>query len=385
VDALALIANSGATTCYEGQGIDETCVVSCSPGYSIFGQADRRGEDIPIQCIDDNGVGTISEVVGANGKNKLCEMLPCSEPYTPEASKGFILSNVSTSMDEPGSCAKGEPLGGGNICGFECRNGVNSNGAGYLTCVAGTYYGCTEGSCDVLIAAPICLDDSKTYDEITVVASVTEFSLSTRSLSNMLNKAVEAREALVNGFAAGLNVTPSAVEFTASDPGKIARSTGRRLSDDSALLVLNFEITVDSPNSTATRGLLGKIRKITAQDANATAAFLAAVNAAFQQAGMTVTMDGVMISEPMVTTVFREVITPAPTPIPTPQPTPTPVTPPDEGSGFLWYFLGFLFLVGAGGGGYKVFQAQRNKMKFGPKKTKEERQAERAAQSADDI
>jgi len=119
--------------------------------------------------------------------------------------------------------------------------------------------------------------------------------------------------------------------------------------------------------------------------ANATAAFLAAVNAAFQQAGMTVTMDGVMISEPMVTTVFREVITPAPTPIPTPKPTPTPVTPPDEGSGFLWYFLGFVFLVGAGGGGYKVFQAQRNKMKFGPKKTKEERQAERAAQSADDI
>merc|ERR1711869_154027 len=97
--------------------------------------------------------------------------------------------------------------------------------------------------------------------------------------------------------------------------------------------------------------------------ANATAAFLAAVNAAFQQAGMTVTMDGVMISEPMVTTVFREVITPAPTPIPTPQPTPTPLTPPDEGWGWWFYALVVVLFLGGAVVGVKVFQAQRNKMK----------------------
>jgi hypothetical protein len=382
-DAMALIANSGASTCYEGMGIDETCVVSCAPGYSIFGETDRRGDDVPAECIDVNGLGTISEVLRASKIPQTCEMLSCPTKYTPtEPSKGFTLSNTSTSS---GNCDRSEAMGGGNICAFECRNGKNSNDAAFLTCIGGTYYGCPEGSpgCDVLIAAPICLDDSKNYEELLVVQAIAEFSLSTQSLNRMVNKASESSQALKNGFAAALDVEPSAIKFTSSDPAKIARANGRRLSDgDAALLVLNFEITVDSPDSNSTLALIDKVRAINAQKANATAAFLAVVNAAFEAAGLSVTVDGVMISEPMLVTVMREIVTPSPTPEPTAAPLPAPVVPPPETSYFwLYVLLGVVFLGGAGAGGYTVYQRQKTAVT----KSSDERQQEREARSADDI
>jgi hypothetical protein len=381
-DGLALIANSGATTCYEGMGIDETCVVSCAPGYSIYGDPDRRGDDVPAECLDDNGVGTISEVLRANNIPQVCEMLPCPDKYTPAIkSLGFTLSDASTSS---GTCSTDEPMGGGNICAFQCSSGTNSNDAAFLTCIAGTYYGCTADSpgCDTLIATPVCLDSSIPYEEITVIAAVAEFSLPLQSLNRMVNKAEESHRALQNGFAVALDVEPDDVKFTKSDPAKIARS-GRRLSDEEmALLVLNFEITVDNSTSSKTLALLERIRKITAQDGNATATLLNAVNAAFEEEGMAVTVDGVMISEPMIMTIYVEVVTPSPTPLPTPAPEPPPIVPPEETSYFwLWVFLGVLFIVGAGGGGYTVYQRQKHAVK----KTAEERRADRVSMSSDDI
>jgi hypothetical protein len=226
------------------------------------------------------------------------------------------------------------------------------------------------------------LDSSVTYIEITVVAGTAEFSLSTKSLNQMKNKATEARRALQNGFGDALGVEPAEVDFTSSDPGKIARA-GRRLSDGEVqLLVLNFEITVDAPDSNTTLALLDKIRKITAQDANATASFLAALNAAFEAAGLEVTLDDVMISEPMVMTLFVLPPTPSPTPPPAPAPIPPPVLPPDESSWFWIYVVLFvLFIGGVGAGAYTVVQRQKTAVT----KSDEERQQERAARTADDI
>jgi hypothetical protein len=383
-DAMALIANSGATTCYEGMGIGEDCVVSCAPGYSIYGETERRGDDVPVECLDDNGVGTISEVLGGNKKNKLCEMLSCPTEYSPiQPSLQFDLSNTSTSS---GKCDVNTPMGGGNICEFTCVNGKNSNDAAFLTCIGGTYYGCPADSpgCDTLIAAPICLDDSLEYIELTVVAGTAEFSLSTQSLNTMVKKAVESRAALQNGFGNALDVEASAVNFTTSVPGKIARSIGgRRLSDeDAALLVLNFQIAVDAPDSNSTLELVDKLRAITNRDANATAEFLKAINAAFAAAGLDITVDDVMISEPMIMTIYVFPTTAAPTPKPTPEPLPSPVVPPEEQSYFyLFVFLGFLFFIGAAAGAYTVVQRQKQAVT----KTAEERQMERAATRADDI
>jgi hypothetical protein len=173
------------------------------------------------------------------------------------------------------------------------------------------------------------------------------------------------------------------VDFTSSDPAKIARAKGRRLSDaDAALLVLDFEIEVDSATSNSTLALMDRIRKITAQEANATATLLKEVNAALQAAGVDATMNGVMISEPMVTTVYVQKVTPEPTPLPTQAPPPAPIVPPAETSYFwLFAFLGFLFLGGAGFGAYTVYQRQKNAVT----KTEEERQQERQARAADDI
>jgi hypothetical protein len=106
------------------------------------------------------------------------------------------------------------------------------------------------------------------------------------------------------------------------------------------------------------------------------------VNAAFEEEGMAVTVDGVMISEPMIMTIYVEVVTESPTPVPTPAPEPPPIVPPEETSYFwLWVFLGVLFVVGAGGGGYTVYQRQKNAVK----KTAAERRADRASMSSDDI
>jgi hypothetical protein len=219
--------------------------------------------------------------------------------------------------------------------------------------------------------------------EITVVAGVAEFALSTKSLNQMKNKATEARTALQNGFGEALDVEPADVNFTSSTPGKIARATGRRLSDGEVeLLVLNFEITVDEPDSNTTTALLSKIRAITAQEANATASFLKALNAAFEKAGLEVTLDDVMISEPMVFTLFVLPPTPSPTPPPTPTSMPAPVLPPEETS-YFWVFvvLGVLFLGGAGAGAYTVYQRQQTAVT----KSDEERAQEREARQADDI
>jgi hypothetical protein len=209
-----------------------SCTRMCAAGFSLGGLTSKEGLAIEFSCAL-NADGDAAVLTPTGGVEK-CEPLGCLV-----APKELGLGSYSRPLAVAGQgCVDDTPLQHGVTCKVSCPTGEPAiETTTHLTCIAGRYSGCTDGTCNSLVAAPQCFATGTELVTKEVISSAMAVSMSTEDIQRLRGDPDAARAAFEKALTGNLGtaVVVTRVIFPQT-------SSTRRLQESGGVITVEFYV-----------------------------------------------------------------------------------------------------------------------------------------------